>query len=85
MHGHGSGDIPEHWRTPGPRPCGCWPWSGFGGRWGETEYFFTPVAIPTAPPFPAVPANTALPVGVAPASPANQDNWNVAKVLAWPS
>jgi hypothetical protein len=61
------------------------PWSVFGGRWGETEYFFTPVAIPATPPFPAVPANTAVPVGVAPASPANQDNWNVAKVLVWPS
>ena len=54
-------------------------WSTFGGRWGESEYFFTPVAFP-----PAVPANTAVPVGLAPASPANQANWNVTTVLSWP-
>ena len=54
-------------------------WSSFGGRWGESEYFFTPVAFP-----PLVPANTAVPVGLAPASPANQANWNAATVLGWP-
>ena len=53
-------------------------WSGFGGRWGESEYFFTP--IPLGP----IPANTAVPVGLAPASPANQANWNVQTVLGWP-
>ena len=53
-------------------------WAGFGGQWGESEYFFTPVA------FPPVPANTALPVGLAPASPANQTGWNVSTVLDWP-
>jgi len=53
-------------------------WSAFGGRWGESEYFFTPVA------FPGVPANTAVPVGLAPASPANQSNWNASTVLGWP-
>ncbi len=54
------------------------PWSVFGGRWGESEYFFTP--IPLGP----IPAG-AVPVGLAPASPANQQNWNVATVLGWPS
>jgi hypothetical protein len=53
------------------------PWSVFGGRWGESEYFFTP--IPLGP----VPAG-AIPVGLAPASPANQANWNAQVVLAWP-
>jgi hypothetical protein len=54
-------------------------WSAFGGRWGESEYFFTPVAFP-----PNVPPNTAVPVGLAPASPANQATWNVQTVLGWP-
>jgi hypothetical protein len=53
-------------------------WSTFGGRWGESEYFFTP--IPLGP----VPAG-AVPVGLAPASPANQATWNVDTVLAWPA
>jgi hypothetical protein len=53
------------------------PWSVFGGRWGESEYFFTP--IPLGP----VPAG-AVPVGLAPASPANQATWNVSTVLGWP-
>ena len=53
------------------------PWSAFGGRWGESEYFFTP--IPLGP----VPAG-AVPVGLAPASPPQQANWNVQVVLAWP-
>lgn len=53
-------------------------WSTFGGRWGESEYFFTPIAIPP------VPANTAVPVGLAPASPALQSNWNPVTVLGWP-
>ena len=52
-------------------------WSAFGGRWGESEYFFTP--IPLGP----IPAG-AVPVGLAPASPANQATWNVNTVLAWP-
>jgi hypothetical protein len=53
-------------------------WSVFGGRWGESEYFFTP--IPLGP----IPAG-AVPVGLAPASPANQATWNVATILAWPA
>jgi hypothetical protein len=53
-------------------------WSKFGGRWGESEYFFTPV--PLGP----VPGGTAVPVGLAPASPALQGAWNPATVLAWP-
>ena len=52
-------------------------WAGFGGVWGESEYFFTP--IPLGP----IPAG-AVPVGLAPASPANQANWNVNTILAWP-
>ena len=52
-------------------------WSVFGGRWGESEYFFTP--IPLGP----IPAG-AVPVGLAPASPANQQSWNVQTVLGWP-
>lgn len=52
-------------------------WSSFGGRWGESEYLFTP--IPLGP----LPAG-AFPVGLAPASPANQATWNVQVVLAWP-
>ena len=58
-------------------------WASFGGRWGESEYFFTPVPI-SVPPFPPVPANTAVPLGLAPASPANQANWDPATVLGWP-
>ena len=54
-------------------------WSVFPGRWGESEYFFTPV--PLGP----VPAGTAVPVGLAPASPPFQANWNVQTVLAWPA
>jgi hypothetical protein len=54
-------------------------WSVFGGRWGESEYFFMPIAFP-----PSVPTNTAVPVGLAPASPANQANWNVQTILGWP-
>ena len=53
-------------------------WSTFGGRWGESEYFFTP--IPLGP----IPAG-AVPVGLAPASPANQPTWNVDTVLNWPA
>ena len=53
-------------------------WSVFGGRWGESEYFFTP--IPLGP----IPAG-AVPVGLAPASPANQQNWNVDTILGWPT
>jgi hypothetical protein len=53
-------------------------WSAFGGRWGESEYFFTP--IPLGP----IPAG-AVPVGLAPASPANQQNWSVQTVLGWPT
>jgi hypothetical protein len=54
-------------------------WSRFGGFWGESEYFFTPIALGP------VPAGTAVPIGVAPASPPRQRNWDVATVLAWPS
>ena len=53
-------------------------WSEFPGRWGESEYFFTPIPLG---PFPA----GALPVGLAPATPPFQANWNVATILAWPS
>jgi len=53
-------------------------WSTFGGFWGESEYFATPIPLG---PFPA----GAFPFGVAPASPANQSQWNPAVVLAWPS
>ena len=53
-------------------------WSTFGGRWGESEYFFTP--IPLGP----IPAG-AVPVGLAPASPANQPTWNVDTILNWPA
>ncbi|HET8651164.1 MAG TPA: hypothetical protein VFM13_01180 [Gaiellaceae bacterium] len=53
------------------------PWSSFGGRWGESEYFFTP--IPLGP----VPAG-AVPVGLAPASPPYQAHWNPGVVLGWP-
>lgn len=52
-------------------------WSTFGGRWGESEYFSTPIALG---PIPA----GAAPVGLAPASPANQGTWNVDTILAWP-
>lgn len=52
-------------------------WSTFGGRWGESEYFYTPIALGP------VPAG-ATAVGLAPASPANQAAWNVATILAWP-
>jgi len=52
-------------------------WSAFGGFWGESEYFFTP--IPLGP----VPAG-AFPLGVGPASPANQADWNPQVVLGWP-
>jgi hypothetical protein len=54
------------------------PWSEFPGRWGESEYFFTPIALGP------VPAGTAVPVGLAPASPPLQANWNVQTVLGWP-
>jgi hypothetical protein len=52
-------------------------WSTFGGFWGESEYFFTPIPLG---PFPA----GAFPLGVAPASPANQADWNPEVVLGWP-
>ena len=52
-------------------------WSAFGGFWGESEYFFTP--IPLGP----VPAG-AFPLGVGPDSPANQADWNPQVVLGWP-
>ena len=54
------------------------PWSEFPGRWGESEYFFTPIALGP------VPAGTAVPFGLAPASPRHQANWNVDTVLSWP-
>jgi len=53
-------------------------WSVFGGRWGETEYFFTP--IPIAPGV----GPGAIPAGLAPASPALQSTWNPATILGWP-
>ncbi len=53
-------------------------WSTFAGRWGEAEYFFTPIALGP------VPAGTAVPVGLAPASPPHQANWQVETVLSWP-
>jgi hypothetical protein len=54
-------------------------WSVFGGRWGESEYFYTPIALP-----PLVPQPMAVPFGLAPLSPALQRNWDVATILAWP-
>lgn len=54
------------------------PWSEFTGRWGESEYFFTPIALGP------VPAGTAVPFGLAPASPPFQASWNVNTVLGWP-
>jgi hypothetical protein len=53
-------------------------WSSFGGSWGESEYFFTP--IPLGP----VPADTPVPIGLGPPSPANQRQWNPEVVLGWP-
>jgi hypothetical protein len=53
-------------------------WSVFGGRWGESEYFFTPIQLGP------VPAG-AVPVGLAPASPANQAAWSVSTTLGWPA
>ena len=53
------------------------PWSVFGGRWGESEYFFTPIPLG---PIAAGP----VPVGLAPASPPHQANWNVETILGWP-
>jgi hypothetical protein len=52
-------------------------WSTFGGFWGESEYFSTPIPLG---PFPA----GAFPLGVAPASPANQPGWNPQVILSWP-
>jgi len=54
-------------------------WSEFPGRWGESEYFFTPIALGP------IPAGTAVPFGLAPASPPHQANWNVQTVLSWPN
>ena len=54
------------------------PWADFGGRWGESEYFFTPIALGP------VPAGTAVPIGLGPPSPPNQRQWDPATVLAWP-
>ena len=53
-------------------------WSMFAGRWGESEYFFTPIALGP------LPAGTAVPVGLAPSSPPQQAQWNPATVLGWP-
>jgi len=53
-------------------------WSSFGGSWGESEYFFTPIALGP------VPADTAVPIGLGPPSPANQRQWNPEVVLGWP-
>jgi hypothetical protein len=53
-------------------------WSMFPGRWGESEYFFTPIALGP------IPAGTAVPVGLAPSSPPQQGQWNPATVLSWP-
>jgi len=53
-------------------------WARFGGRWGESEYFFTPIQLGP------VPGGTAAPVGLAPASPALQGAWNPTTILAWP-
>jgi hypothetical protein len=52
-------------------------WSSFGGFWGESEYFFTPIPLGPQP-------AGAFPLGVAPASPANQADWNPQVVLGWP-
>jgi hypothetical protein len=52
-------------------------WASFGGRWGESEYFHAEAF----PPF--LPTAVTVPFGLAPASPANQANWNPATVLSW--
>jgi hypothetical protein len=54
-------------------------WSTFGGHWGESEYFSTP--IPLGPTIPA----GAVPIGLAPASPALQAKWNASTILGWPT
>jgi hypothetical protein len=53
-------------------------WSMFGGFWGESEYFSTPILLG---PLPA----GAFPLGVAPASPANQADWDPQVILSWPA
>jgi hypothetical protein len=58
-------------------------WASFGGRWGESEYFYTPIPL-TVPGLGTVPGNTALPMGLGPASPANQAEWQPDTVLGWP-
>jgi hypothetical protein len=54
-------------------------WSEFPGRWGESEYFFTPIQLS-----PTIPGNTAIPFGLAPASPPFQTAWNVETVPTCP-
>ena len=53
-------------------------WAVFGGRWGESEYFSTPIPLG---PIPAGP----VPIGLAPGSPANQPSWDVSTILGWPA
>jgi hypothetical protein len=53
-------------------------WSEFPGRWGESEYFFTPIALGP------VPAGTAVSIGLAPASPPFQASWSPSTILGWP-
>jgi hypothetical protein len=60
------------------RPIQGVPWANFGGRWGESAYFFTPITIGP------VPGGTAVPIGLGPPTPANQGQWNPATVLSWP-
>jgi hypothetical protein len=55
------------------------PWAAYPGRWGESEYFFTPIALGP------VPAATAVPIGLGPATPTFQAAWNVDTVLGWPN
>jgi hypothetical protein len=55
------------------------PWADFGGRWCESEYLFTPIALGP------VPAGTAVPIGLGPPTPASQRQWNPETVLGWPA
>ncbi|MBD0329972.1 MAG: hypothetical protein ICV64_07705 [Thermoleophilia bacterium] len=55
------------------------PWAEFNGFWGESEYFFTPITLGP------VPGGTAVPVGVAPATPPLQTGkWNATSIFTWP-
>jgi hypothetical protein len=55
------------------------PWSRFNGFWGESEYFFTPIALGP------VPGGVPIPSGVAPATPPLQTGkWTAQAIFGWP-